>query len=112
MTDGERRRHGSLVDPELATSAHRDLELDLPSLLALREELVGSELLERHDLELRGLLAYPRDLERVQDGGAPVALLGVEERVRNRDRHLVPKLGRADRVAVDQDVGHGAILSA
>src|SRR5581483_12514850 len=35
-------------------------------------------------------------------------VLAVEKRVRNRERHLVPHLGRADGVGGDEDVGHGA----
>ncbi len=111
MTDGERRRHRGLLDPELAASTHCDLELDLPPFLALSEELIGAKLLERNDLELRRVLADTRDLERMQDRNTPAALLRIEERVRNGNRHFMPKLGRANRVAVDQDVGHGAILS-
>src|SRR5919201_2741383 len=46
----------------------------------------------------------------MEDDGAPIALLRVEERVRNRNRHFVPKLGRPEGVAVDENVGHGGIL--
>src|SRR5919197_1711619 len=46
----------------------------------------------------------------MEDDGAPIALLHVEERVRNRNRHFVPKLGRPEGVAVDENVGHGGIL--
>jgi hypothetical protein len=38
----------------------------------------------------------------MQDHNAPVILLGVEERVGDRDRDLVPQLGPAHRVAVDE----------
>src|SRR5439155_17806376 len=99
-------------ETELAASAQRDLELDLPPLLPLREQLVRAELLERNDLELRRVLAHTRDLERVQDHDAPVALLRVQKRIGNCDGHLVPQRGRADGVAVDQNLGHGTILTA
>src|SRR5437667_203401 len=83
-----------------------ELEHDLPALQALREELVGAELLERQDLQIRCVLANARDLERVKDHDSPLVLLRVEEGIRDRHRHLVAKLWRAHCVAVDQHVGH------
>ncbi len=38
--------------------------------------------------------------------------LDVEEAIRNGDRHLVPHLGRANGVGVDQEVGHARNLPA
>ena len=43
----------------------------------------------------------------VIDDVPAAVLLRVEERVAERERHLVPELGMANRVAVDEDVGHG-----
>src|SRR5206468_9191440 len=99
MTDGEGRRHGHLLDPQLATGSQRDLELDLPTLLALRKELVRAEALQRDDLELGRVLAHARDLERMEDHRPATVFLRVEELVRDRDRNLVAELGRADGVA-------------
>jgi hypothetical protein len=48
-----------------------------------------------------------RDLHRADRDVLHAALLGIEERVGNPDRHLVAQLGRAERVGVDQDVWHG-----
>jgi hypothetical protein len=47
----------------------------------------------------------------MQHGDPASAGLDVEEGIRDRDRYLVPKLRHADRVAVDEDVGHGRILT-
>src|SRR5207302_8127107 len=64
------------------------------------------EILVREHLDARQL-AGARHLERADRDDAPSVRLGIEERVGNRDRHFVPELRRADRVAEDQDVGHG-----
>src|SRR2546422_5844621 len=91
-----------------ASGPQGELQLDLPALLALRVKLVQAELLERDDLEVRRLLAHARDLQRVEDHRTAAALLCVEEPVRDRNRNLVAELGRPERVAVDQNVGHEA----
>ena len=69
-------------------------------------------MLGRDDLQLGCVLTNAGDLQRVQDDDPAIALLRVEERVRDRDVHLVSQLRRTDRVAVDQDVRHGRILTA
>src|SRR6185437_9331509 len=69
-TQRKRRRHARVLDAQLTASAHSDLELHLPALLALCEQLVEPELLERQDRQLRRLLADTRDLERVEDDDA------------------------------------------
>ena len=112
MCDGEARRHRRPFEPELATGAQREVELRLPCGQAAGDQLVDPQLLERDDLELRRVLSHARDLARMENHDAAPVCLGVEERVRDRDRDLVPKLRGADRVAVHQQVGHAAILTA
>ena len=101
-----------MLDAQFAAAPRGDLELDLPPLESLGEQLVAPELLQRHDLQAGRVLAHARNLERVEDDDAAPVLLGVQERVRDQHRHLVAQLWRAHRVAVDQDVGHAAILTA
>ena len=108
MSERERRRNRGPLDPELAAGAYNQLELDLPALLAGGVELVGTELLDRDDLEPRSRLAHARNLERVDDHGTPSALLRVQEGIRDHDGHLMAELGRANRVTANQKVGHGA----
>ena len=93
MRDRKAGRHRRPLQAQLAAGAQSDLELVLPVRVALREQLVDPELLERDDLELRRVLAHARDLEGVQDRHPAIPLFRVEEGVRDRDRHLVPKLG-------------------
>ena len=69
-------------------------------------ELVRPELLARPHLEAG---SEPLDTHRLHGADhdhPPAAELGVEERVRDPERHLVAQLGRPNRVADDQDV-HG-----
>jgi hypothetical protein len=105
VLDGERRRNGRALDPDLAAGAQRELERDLPLRLARGDQLVLAELRVREDVELC-VLPHAWDLERVNRDRTPPVALEVEEWIRNRERHLVPQLRRADRVAVDQDVLH------
>ena len=107
----KRRRHRGTPDPELLHRAQGELQREGRPLHPLREELVLAELLERDDLEPGDIRADAWDLERVERHRAPSVALEVEERVRDDDRHLVPKLRRANGVSVDEDVGHGAILT-
>jgi hypothetical protein len=106
--DRERRRHRRHGDPELAAGTQRELELDLPALLPSGVELVGAELLDRDDLELGSGLAHAGNLERMDDHRPPSVLLGVQEGVRDHHRHLMAKFRRTNRVAANQNVGHGA----
>ena len=50
------------------------------------------------------------DLERADDDDSPPVALRIEERVRDRDRHLVPHLRRPDRVGEDQESVTARIL--
>ena len=102
----ERRRDDRRGDPELAAGAQHDLVVGLLARHAAVQEVVHPELLERAHLDLRVGLADPVGLERADDGDAAAAVLGVEERIRHRERHLVAHLGRSDRVGVDEDVRH------
>ena len=111
MSERKALGDGRVLDSELTAGSDGELEHDLPALQALREELVRTEVLERDDLQVRRVLPNARDLEGVEDRDPAIALLGVQEGIRDRHRDLVAQLGRANRVAVDQDVGHGRILT-
>ena len=100
----EGRRHRGLLDPIPPRGAQHHLELDLVAREALRVELVEPELLQRHDLQVGRHLGDPVELEGARDHVPLPVALRVEERVRDCDRHLVPHLGRAQRIGVDQDV--------
>ena len=68
-------------------------------------ELVDPEVV--HQVQLVEVqLGEPRGLHRVGDDVLRPVLLGVEERIGNAERHLVAQLRRAERVGVDQGVGH------
>ena len=103
----ERRRHDGALDPEAPRRAQDHLELDLLAREALRVELVDPELLVGQSVQPRRDLRQAVELERAQDDALLAALLRVEKRVRDRERHLVAHLGRADRVGIDENVCHG-----
>src|SRR5207245_211643 len=111
VPDRKGLRDGRVLDAELTAGPDGELEHDLPALQALREELVGTEVLERDDLQFRGVLSNARNLEGVEDRDSPVTLLRVEEGIPDRQGDLVAQLGRTDGVAIDQHVGHGRILT-
>jgi hypothetical protein len=91
----ERRRNRRALEAEPPRRAENHLELDLVAVQALRVELVEPELLERQRLEVRRESVDPAQLERARDDAALAVALCIEERIWNRDRHLVPHLGRA-----------------
>ena len=97
-------------DPELAHGADVQLAVDRSVGQPLGDQLVAAELLAEQTLELRRLLGDAVDLEHVgEDRPAPIDL-EVQERVADPERHLVAHLGRAQRVAADEDRGHQASL--
>src|ERR687896_221223 len=104
--DWERRRHCSRLDAQAPARAHRDLARGLVSGNAVREQLVVPELLERMGLhaDAKGLDAV--DLEGDDDRVPLVPVLDVQKRVRDGERNLVPQLGRAHRIRVDENVRH------
>ena len=72
----------------------------------LEYELVDPEVLERNgDDPVQSF--DPGDLERAHEDVAGAVLLRVDERVRNGHGNLVAELRGANRVAVDEQVGHG-----
>src|SRR5262249_32610885 len=108
----ERRRHRGALDAELRACTASDLELDLGPPLPGRVQLVLAELGGREDLELGRVLANAWNFKSVDRNRSAPVLLEVEERVADRNRNLVPKLGRPNRVAADENVGHVTILTA
>ena len=107
---GEREvgRHHGRGDPELAHGADVELAVDRPGRQALRDEVVATELLAEQALEVGGLLGDAVDLEHVGQHRAAAVGLEVEELVADPERDLVAQLGRAQRVAADEDRGHQA----
>ena len=89
----EGRGHGGLVDLEATRRPENELELDVFPREPGRVQLVETEVLDRHHVELRRHLDDPVDLERAGHDVAPAVPFRVQERVRHRDRHLVPHLG-------------------
>ena len=74
----------------------------------LRVELVDAELLVAAARSSSGATSATRSSSNELDDDVLLAVpLRVEERIRTRQRHLVPHLGRAHGVGVDQDVCHG-----
>ena len=103
-------RHEGVGDPELAHGADVQLAVDRFVGQPLGDQLVAAELLAEQTLELRRLPGDAVDLEHVgEDRPAPIDL-EVQERVADPERHLVAHLGRAQRVAADEDRGHQASL--
>ncbi len=90
-----------------AAGAKHQLGRQLVPAQPLLHELVEPQLLERHRLDAVDV-AQPRHLERAHVHRARPVPLDVHERVRDCDGHLVAQLGRADRVAEDDYVGHGS----
>ena len=103
----ERPRDDRSADAGVPAGTEHELALDLGPVEAARHELVETELLDEDDLETLELLE-PRRLERARVDAPRPVLLDVDERIADQDRHLVPELGGADRVGVDQDVRHAA----
>ena len=103
-------RHHGRGDPQLARGAEVELAVDLLVRQALGDELVATELLAEQALELGRLLGDAVDLEHVGEDRPAAVGLEVEERVADPERDLVAQLGRAQRVAADEDRGHQASL--
>lgn len=70
------------------------------------QQLVDADVLIGQHLNPDPELVDPPRLQRADDDRPLAADLRVEERVRHRERHLVARLRRADRVGDDQDVRH------
>ena len=71
------------------------------------KQLVKPEREWRDQLCVHARFLDARPLEVGDHDVPPPVLLGVQERIAERERHLVPELGVADGVSVDQHVGHG-----
>ena len=108
----KRVRHDRLGEPDVLDTAHRELEVDLPVLLPGVEQLVEAEAERRDQLGVDTCFLQARPFEIRDDDVAASVLLHVEERIAERQRHLVAQLGMADRVAVDEHVGHEQTLEA
>ncbi len=102
----EGRRHDGALHAEPASRGEPDLPPELRLGEAARDQLVVPELLERVHLEIGSEVVDPSLLHRADRHEALAADLRVEQRIGDRDRHLVPQLGAAHRVADDQGVGH------
>ena len=98
------------VIPSSPHGADVELAIDLLARQPFGDQLVAAELLAEQALELRRLLGDAVDLEHVGEHRPAAIGLEVEERVADPERHLVAQLGRAQRVAADEDRGHQASL--
>ena len=103
----ERLRHDGARHAERLHRSNGNLLPNLAERAAGRDQLVGAELLERMELEGADR-REPRDLHRTDCNVAHPSDLGVQEGVRHAERDLVPKLRRAKRIGVNEDVGHGS----
>ena len=105
-SSGKDAGHDGLRDPELPARAGDQLVADLVLVAPAPHQLVGAVVLARVDLEA-GQRAEPWELQRVRDHVPRAVPLDVEKWIRDGERDLVPELGRADGIGVDQDVRHG-----
>ena len=103
----ERVRHDRLRHAELLRRPQHGLQQRALAVEPLVEELVEAELLGRVRLEPAAQVLEPRHLEAADDRVAVAVPLDVQNRIGDGDGHLVPRLGGTDRVAEDEDVGHG-----
>ena len=108
---GEREavRHDGSVNRQRRARAREDLAPNLVDGEPQADQLVVAELLERVGLD-PAESRDPLDLERRCDDVPHAADLDEEEHVGYAERHLVTKLRRPERVADDEEGGHGAIL--
>ena len=105
--DRELRRHDRLLDPERLDHAAAQLAVDLAGGSAAADQLIAAELVPEQALEIRCSAGDPIDLERVGQHRTTVAGLQIQERVADRDRHLVAHRRRGPRVAVDENIHSG-----
>jgi len=98
--------YGDTLEAEPAAGANLDLEFGFVTIQASGDELVPAELLERVHGQPGVDVADASGLHRGDDDMAVTIELGEEKRVGDDEGNLVPHLGRAQGVAVDQDIGH------
>ena len=104
--DREAGRHERRAHAHALHRAREELELDLVAGQALRDQLAAAELLAQDALDVGRGRREAVGLQDVRQHDPAAVVLGVEERVADGDRELVAQLGRAQRVADDEDVGH------
>ena len=104
--DGKARRDDRGLDADRAAGAFGHVEVELVARHALVEQLLPAQLVPRQHVHADP--AHARHLERVDGDDPPAVPLRVEKRVGDGHGHLVPQLRRAQRVSVDEDVGHEA----
>ena len=108
--DRELRRDDRVADAQPLDRADAQLLLDLERRAAVGDQLVAAEVFVQQALEVGGVAGDSPVLERVGDHHAPAVGFEVQERIADRDRHLVTELRPAVRVAPDQQV-HGVKLA-
>ena len=101
-------RDDRVLEPDLLAEARRELVLRVVRRQPAEDELVPAELLDRMDLGVDPGGLEPRVLERSDDDVPPAVPLGVDDRIGEPERDLVPELLRAQRVGEHEDVGHGS----
>jgi hypothetical protein len=102
----ERPRHVSLLDAETTNDTDRQLVRRRARGELAPADLVRAELLGGPNLEAGAEPIDPRRLHRADDDDTASVDLGVDERIGDAERHLVPELGSPNRVADDED-SHG-----
>jgi hypothetical protein len=101
-------RDNRLLDAHLLDCTQRDLQRDLPVLLAGLRQLVEAERNRRDQRGIDARVLDPRPLEVRDHDVAAAVLLHVEEGIAECERHLVAELGVPNCVAVHEYVGHAA----
>jgi hypothetical protein len=109
--DREGERHARPRDPERSDGAHRLRGLDLVVVDPRRDEVVDGDRLGRDDLDRRVDRCNPVAFDAPDDRDPPLADLGVEKRVADAERQLVPQLHAPLSVPDDQEVGHATSLT-
>ncbi len=109
-TDGEALGHERPPEPEALDHLDGEPGADLVGIDALADERVGREGLARDQLDPGVDGRDPVALDAPDDRHAPPTRLGVDERIDDRDRHVVTQVRRALRVADDQHVRHAPAL--
>ena len=88
----KRRRHDGAADAERTRGTHADLNVDLGGRTSLAEQLATAECFFHQQLQIRRYTCDPRLLQSVRNHRPAPARLQVEERVTDREGHLVPEI--------------------
>ena len=99
-------RYDNLRQAPLRDRAHHRLQIGALECEPLLHKLEEAEILGEQQLRRGQGLQDPVSLERAGEDERPSVVGDEQERIHDRERHLVPQRSRADRVAVEQDRAH------